>query len=278
MQGRLVPPEGDRFQSFPRQSWNLEFPNAQKAGIDCIEWIYDVYGADMNPIITDSGIDEIKKLCIKYDVHVTSVCADYFMDKPFLRTTPVERKERIEKLLWLLRRCVKLEITRIVLPFVDSSQIKTDSEFNDVVSLLKKALPVAEETGIELHLETSLPPARFKELLDTIPHSLLKANYDSGNSSSLGYHPIEEFAAYGTRIGSIHIKDRIKGGGTVPLGHGDTDFKSLFEQIKLIGYSGDFILQVARDAPGTEVEWIKRSRMFVIRALKNAELPIGKDI
>lgn len=278
MQGRLVPPEGDRFQSFPRQSWNLEFPNAQKAGIDCIEWIYDVYGADMNPIITDSGIDEIKKLCMKYDVHVTSVCADYFMDKPFLRTTPVERKERIEKLLWLLRRCVKLEITRIVLPFVDASQIKTDSEFNDVVSLLKNTLPVAEETGIELHLETSLPPARFKKLLDTIPHSLLKANYDSGNSSSLGYHPIEEFAAYGTRIGSIHIKDRIKGGGTVPLGHGDTDFKSLFEQIKLIGYSGDFILQVARDAPGTEVEWIKRNRMFVIRALKNAELPIGKGI
>jgi hexulose-6-phosphate isomerase len=278
MQGRLVPPEGNRFQSFPRESWNLEFPNAQKAGIDCIEWIYDAYGEDINPISTDIGIDDIKRLCVKYVVNVSSVCADYFMDKPFLRTTPFERKERIEKLIWLLHRCEMLDIKRIVLPFVDASQIKTDSEFNDVIKILKQVLTVTEETGIELHLETSLPPARFKDLLDSIPHPLLKANYDSGNSSSLGYHPVEEFATYGNRIGSIHIKDRIKGGGTVPLGHGDADFKSLFEQIKLIGYSGDYILQVARDEPGIEVDWIKRNRMFLIEALKTAGLPVGGDL
>jgi len=276
MQGRLVPPEGNRFQSFPRQSWNLEFPNAQKAGIDCIEWIYDVYGADINPIITDSGIDEIKRLCIKYDVHVTSVCADYFMDKPFLRTTPVERTERIEKLLWLLRRCVKLDIIRIVLPFVDASEIKTDSEFNDVVSLLKQALPIAEETGIELHLETSLPPARFKELLDKIPHPFLKANYDSGNSSSLGYHPCDEFAAYGARVGSVHIKDRIRGGRTVPLGMGDADLSVLFDCLKAMDYSGDFILQVSRDVPGNEIAWAKRNRAIVMDFMAKA-MPSVKE-
>jgi sugar phosphate isomerase/epimerase len=38
---------------------------------------------------------------------------------------------------------------------------------------------------------------------------------------------MEEFAAYGERVGSFHIKDRVRGGKTVPLGQGDTDFASL---------------------------------------------------
>ena len=50
---------------------------------------------------------------------------------------------------------------------------------------------------MELHLETSLNPQRFAELLAKVPHPMLKVNYDSGNSSSLGYHPRDEFAAYG---------------------------------------------------------------------------------
>ena len=93
-------------------------------------------------------------------------------------------------------------------PFVDASRIDTDAEFEGVIETLQRILPMAEQTGIEIHLETSLPPARFASLLGRLPHPLLKANYDSGNSSSLGYKPREEFAAYGKRVGSVHIKDR----------------------------------------------------------------------
>ena len=41
MQGRLVPPEGGRYQSIPRERWRDEFPRAQAAGIGYIEWIVD---------------------------------------------------------------------------------------------------------------------------------------------------------------------------------------------------------------------------------------------
>ena len=41
MQGRLVPKEGGRFQSFPAQRWRDEFANAREAGIANIEWIYE---------------------------------------------------------------------------------------------------------------------------------------------------------------------------------------------------------------------------------------------
>ncbi len=58
MQGRLVPPDDGRFQSFPRERWRDEFPNAVAAGIDYIEWIVDAYGADVNPILSAEGLAE----------------------------------------------------------------------------------------------------------------------------------------------------------------------------------------------------------------------------
>ena len=216
MQGRLVPPTDNRIQCFPRQRWADEFALARQAGMDCIEWIYDLYGADVNPLATDAGIRKIKNLSRRHGVRILSICADYFMDKPLVRASPVELDERLNTFCWLLERGRLIGINRIVIPFVDASRIDTQAEFDGVVTLLERLLLQVGQTGIEIHLETSLDPSRFAELLARLPDPLIKANYDSGNSSSLGYAPREEFAAYGERVGSVHIKDRILGGSTVP--------------------------------------------------------------
>jgi L-ribulose-5-phosphate 3-epimerase len=124
-------------------------------------------------------------------------------------------------------------------------------------------LPAAERTGVELHLETDLDPDAFRRFLSQVEHPLVKVNYDSGNSASLGYHPTKELAAYGERVGSVHIKDRVRGGSTVPLGTGDTDFEALFAGLRGLRYSGDFVLQVARGVAGEEVEWARQNLAFV---------------
>ncbi len=265
MQGRLFPPESGRFQSFPREHWADEFELAAQSGLNSIEWIYDQYGADANPIANDNGIQEMKALSKRHGIQVVSLCADYFMDKPLVRASPSQLRERLATLEWLLSRCKMLGMNRIVIPFVDASSIDTDAEYEGVCTMLTRLLPRIEKNGIELHLETSLPPKRFGELLARLPHPLLKANYDSGNSSSLGYKPHEEFNVYGRRVGSVHIKDRLFGGSTVPLGKGDADFQALAESLKFVGYSGDFILQVAREIPGNEVNWARQNRDFVIK-------------
>jgi len=265
MQGRLVPPTDKRIQCFPRQDWADEFELGPKAGIDSIEWIYDFYAADVNPIATEAGIVQMKALIQKTGVQVLSICADYFMERPLVRASAGEMAERLAMMDWLLGRGHLLGINRMVVPFVDASRIDTDAEFDNVSETLKHILLMAEKTGIEIHLETSLPPARFASLLERLPHPLLKANYDSGNSSSLGYKPREEFAAYGKRVGSVHIKDRLLGGGTVAPGTGNADFPALAESLYMVAYSGDFILQVARGVSGDEVNWIRQNRAFVLK-------------
>ena len=270
MQGRLVPPTDNRIQCFPRERWADEFALARQAGLDCIEWIYDLYGANVNPLATDAGVETLKSLSQQYRVKILSICADYFMDKPLVRATQVELDDRLNTLFWLLERGHLIGINRVVIPFVDSSRIDTQAEFDEVVKLLNLILQEAGKTGIEIHLEASLNPGRFADLLAQIPNPLLKVNYDSGNSSSLGYAPREEFAAYGERVGSVHIKDRLLGASTVPLGMGDADFQALAESLKKVAYKGDFILQVARGVSGDEVAWARQNREFVLKQFCSA--------
>jgi hexulose-6-phosphate isomerase len=251
MQGRLAPPEAGRFQSFPRTQWREEFARAAEVGLDYIEWIYDGYGADINPLMTDDGIRELQALMQTNGVAIPSLCADFFMERPLVRDAAAR-----EFLRELLPRCKAIGVQRIVLPFVDNSEIKPD-EVEAAVAVVREAAGWAGEAGIELHLESSLPPRAFAALLSRLPAAIVKVNYDSGNSSSLGYVPAEEFAAYGDRLGSVHIKDRVLAGGTVPLGCGSADFKSLFSELRRISYAGDFTLQVARGEAGKEVEWTR---------------------
>jgi hexulose-6-phosphate isomerase len=136
-----------------------------------------------------------------------------------------------------------------------------------VTGILHRVLPALEERKLELHLETSLGPEDFSSFLRNLESPWIKVNYDSGNSSSLGFDPREEFAAYGRRIGSIHIKDRVRGGGTVPLGEGDTNFEALFSVLREIHYTGDYILQVTRGESGDEVNWARQNREFLLRYL-----------
>jgi hexulose-6-phosphate isomerase len=263
MQGRLVPPMEGRIQAFPRDRWMEEFPNAAAAGLNAIEWIYDSYGLGANPLETDAGIEAILRLSGTYGIAIRSVCADYFMDFTLVRATPVELTERTAHLEWLLAQGRRIGVTRVVLPFVDSSAIRDEADRAAVIETLQRALPAATAAGIELHLETALGPKDFAALLARIPHPYVKVNYDSGNSSSLGYRPAEEFVAYGERLGSVHIKDRVLHGSTVPLGQGDADLDSVFAGLQRLNYAGDFILQVARGESGQEVEWARHNREYV---------------
>lgn len=262
MQGRMVPPEQGRFQSFPAKHWREEFPRAREAGIDCIEWIYEELNEDLNPISTDGGLVELRELTLETGIAVRSICADYFMTRPLI-VNGAANPPSVERLHWLIERAGKLGITYIVLPFVDSSKMQTPADQEAVALLFASMAPVAQAVDIELHLETDLPPDRFATVMRAIGSNMVKVNYDIGNSASLGYDPEEEFDTLASWLGSVHVKDRVRGGGTVPPGTGDADFSTCFRRIRQAGFHRWFILQVARSVPGQEVEWIGKMRLFV---------------
>lgn len=275
MQGRLSSPEDGRFQSFPRSNWLSEIKVASQVPLRGIEWIYDLYGEDINPLNTPEDRANLKNLLEQSGVIVKSICADYFMDCPIVSCEPQVSALRLDKLLWLISICPEMGINRIVLPFVDHSRMTSKHDERTVIIFLEKALPWAAQANVELHLETDLAPVKFSEFLKMLDHPLVKVNYDSGNSAGLGFKPAEEFAAYGERIGSFHIKDRLHNGGSVPLGLGDTDFFSLRKALIDINYSGDFVMQVARGNAGEEFAWLQKQSLLACDWLRGKHI-IGK--
>lgn len=269
MQGRLSPPEDGRFQSFPREGWRDEFAKARAAGFSYIEWIHDDFDKGANPIFTEEGLREFDALKAEHGIATPALCGDWFMDFPLIRCTSEERLHREQHLHALLPVARRIGAWRIVLPFVDNSRMTTAEEKMQVLDVLKHALPVAESCGVELHLEADFNPEDFKHFLARLGHPFLKVNWDSGNSSGLGYVASEEFAAYGDRIGSVHIKDRYRkpegGIETRPLGTGSADFDDVFKAIHSIGYDGGVTLQVARGVPGDEVNFLRGQIEYVKR-------------
>ncbi len=276
MQGRLSPPEDGRFQSFPRQGWRDEFANAKAAGFSYIEWIHDDFDGwksstspGVNPIFVEEGLREFDALKAEHGISTSALCGDWFMEHPLIRCSSEERIHREQHLHALLPIAKRIGASRIVLPFVDNAKITNEEEKIQVLDVLKHALPTAERCGVELHLEADFNPEDFKHFLARLDHPFLKVNWDSGNSSGLGYIASEEFAAYGDRIGSVHIKDRYRkpegGIETRPLGTGSADFDDVFKAIYSVGYDGGVTLQVARGNPGDEVNFLRGQLDYVKR-------------
>jgi hexulose-6-phosphate isomerase len=245
MQGRLSPRIDGKIQAYPANTWQKEFEIAKEIGYSAIEWIVES-PVEMNALMTDSGKVEIKKVIFSTGVRIDYVCADIFMQQPLVRMTETEKSQNKEFLTGILKNAKEVGAIGIEIPFVDNSSIKNEQEKQEFIDAMEVAFKLAKVLDLKISLETDLPPTVFKELLEKIGLEYVLANYDIGNSASLGFDPIEELEAYGNKILNVHVKDRKLGGTTVPLGTGSADIQGVFQKLNEIGYSGGITMQAAR--------------------------------
>jgi L-ribulose-5-phosphate 3-epimerase len=252
MQGRLSPRIDGKIQAYPAKTWKKEFEIAQEIGYAAIEWIVEK-PLKINALMSKSGMQEIKEIILETGVRIDFICADIFMQQPLVRMTQEIKEENKELLKNILLNAKEVGAIGVEIPFVDASSIKSESEKHELISCMQEAFELAEEIGMKISLETDLNPTSFKELLDRINLNHVQANYDIGNSASLGFDPVEEVAAIGNRILNVHIKDRKLGSTTVPLGTGDADIKLSLSRLSEINYLGGITMQAARGTDDIEV-------------------------
>ncbi|MDP5131076.1 MAG: sugar phosphate isomerase/epimerase [Paraglaciecola sp.] len=264
MQGRLTPQYEGRYQSHPRGHWQGEFFIAKTLGLDLIEFIVDSWYLNDNPLLTASGLAEVKAICQDSGVNIKSVCADVFMDITFFGDSAAQACELLQK---LIKVSVELNIRDIVIPCVDRSSLNNlPQQTAQFVQQLKPLCRYASSQGVRLNFETDLAPAAFDALLNALGREYAWVNYDIGNSASLGFCANQEFDAYSDRISNVHIKDRVLHGASITLGAGNADFASVIARLKTMNYSGPLIFQASRasnfvdDLSGVakQITWFKK--------------------
>ncbi|MGA0082642.1 MAG: sugar phosphate isomerase/epimerase family protein [Candidatus Nanopelagicales bacterium] len=265
MQGRLSPRIDGKIQAYPAKTWQKEFEIAQEIGYSAIEWIVEEPMAE-NSLMTESGLSEIAKIIEKTNVKVDYICADIFMQQPLIRMNSKNKESNKHYLSQILINANKIGAIGVEIPFVDNSSIKNDEEKEELIEVMQDAFKLANDLNLKISLETDLAPLEFKKLLDEINLEFVQANYDIGNSASLGYDCLEEMQAYGNRILNVHIKDRVLGGSTVELGTGNANISLVLEKLNSINYSGGITMQAARGKD--DIETAKRHLNYILDVLK----------
>lgn len=256
-----------RIQAFPVETWEQEFDAARHNGFHLMEWTLDHDGLHENPLLTRDGQRRIRDLMQRCDVDIPSLTGDCFMQSPFWKANGQERHALEEDFVSVVDACGDVGISMVVLPLVDNGRIETPSQERSLVQLLRSRQARLQERGVRVLFESDFEPASLSRFIEQFDSPTFGVNYDIGNSAALGFDPAEEISAYGHRIMNVHVKDRLRGGTTVPLGSGAADFRAAVASLKRAGYDGNFILQTARAVDGDHVGALCRYRDMTARWL-----------
>jgi len=236
-------------------TWESEFDQAAERKLEHIEWVLDSWQVKENPILSSPGA--VNSMVEESGVRVLSVCADFLMDRPLDAADP----DTWVILYRLIETMQELNAKWLVIPCVDQSSLRGREARARFLAASESIVALVSGTEIAVTLETDLGPVDFTELLADLDSGAFGVNYDIGNSASLGYKPDEEFAAYGERVSLVHIKDRVKGGGSISLGQGNADISCVIDHLKTLNFSGPVTMQAFRDVQGINVldqqlQWI----------------------
>ncbi len=263
VQGRTLPQIDEYLQSFP-SNWMDEFPLIEQLGFNGIEWIYDKKSEYSNPILNPNEYSKIQSLSKKYNVSLENIVFDWFIAHPLLKKDSISLQTKINKLTDLLDYSVKIGFKRIIFPLLEGNAIHDSNEMELFLKIFSDdVLSTLNLNKLEIHFETSMSPNDEFNFISKLNNPQTKICFDMGNSASLGFDCTEVLNKIHPFLGSVHIKDRLKNGGTVPLGDGSVDFLTIFSILNKIKFSGPISFQAYRDKNSNNIELLKRYLMFI---------------
>jgi L-ribulose-5-phosphate 3-epimerase len=274
MQGRLCAQVDGKIQAFPKSDWESEFPSAAALGLQAMEWTLDQKHLYKNPLLTTAGQARIRLLCKQYQLLIPSLTGDCFMQAPFWKTDGETKLTLQVDFLAICQASAATGIHMVVVPLVDAGRLDTSAQEDELVAFLLSHTAQFAELGVQIIFESDYEPTELRRFIDRLPVSRFGINYDIGNSAALGFDPVEEFAAYGSRVMNVHVKDRLLGGTTVPLTTGAAQFDRVFAELAKLNYAGNFILQTARAADGDHAGAVGRYQAMTRNWIKTSGLAL----
>ena len=184
-------------------------------------------------------------------LEAASVCCHTHWEKPLSAADEATRKIGLDGLLTSLRDAKAYGAGSVLLvPGVARNGVTYQECFDRSIVEIRKAIPVAEETGVKISIENVgnnfiVKPEQAVEYLDAINSRWVGWHFDIGNAGRIG--PAERWIrVIGKRINRIHVKDysakptaaAVTGRVQPKLLDGDTNWPAVMKALDEAGYSG----------------------------------------
>ena len=213
--------------------------------------------------------DEVLAAFKATGLQAASVCCHTHWEKPLSAPDEATRKIGLEGLLLSLNDAKAYGATTVLLvPGVARNGVTYKECFDRSVIEIKKAIPVAKETGVKIAIENVgnnfiMSPEQAVEYLDAINSEWVGWYFDICNAGRVG--PAERWIqVIGKRILRIHVKDysakpadpAARGNSRPKLLDGDTNWPAVMKALDSVGYTGWAI----SEQPGNQTADVETAR------------------
>ena len=188
--------------------------------------------------------DDVLKALEDTGLKAASVCCATHWNKLLSDPSDRTREEAVQGLIQALKDAKRYGATSVLLvPGRVTKEVSYDDCFKRSVAEIKKAVPVAEDTGVKIAVENVwndfiTKPKQAVEFLEAIDSPQVGWHFDVGNA--IRYGPAEAWVpVLGKRILKLHIKEysRVKGFG-VRFFEGDDNWPAIMKALDEVGYEG----------------------------------------
>jgi hexulose-6-phosphate isomerase len=253
---RADEPAVERATARPKRNWKKGFYGgwgpAKASILEKFKILKDA-GFDGLEINAPSGKEQEYQEAFKE----TGLACEGVVDAVHWNTTlsdpdPKIRATAVEMLKKALRECKLYGGTSVLLvPAVVNKGISYDDAYKRSQEEIRKAIPVAEETGVKIAIENVwnsflLSPLEAARYVDEFNSPMVGWHFDIGNVINFGW-PEQWIRILGKRIVKLHIKEysrkkRDKEGPYAGFGvlllEGDNDWPAIMKALDDVGYAG----------------------------------------
>tara|TARA_B100001063_G_scaffold217736_1_gene220623 strand:+ start:961 stop:1803 length:843 start_codon:yes stop_codon:yes gene_type:complete len=265
-QGRHLKVINNKIQIFPKKNWKNELKLFNLTKLNFIEWVISGDNFKKNPMCQINGYKIIKKYLNMNHIKCRSIDLDFIVKDNPLKFSNKKMKTFMEEIKIITSNAVKIGIKYVIFPFLENSSPNGILKQKKLISILNEIRKKTSNKILVL-IETDLKPDELLRIIKKMKNKIF-INYDIGNSASKNFDFNEE-KKYFRFVKNIHLKDRVKNGSTVRFGHGNANFKKMFNFVKNNKNSYDFNLQPARAKSNKDIEEIKLNVEYINKLLKN---------
>jgi len=239
----------------------------KEAGYNIVELVF----AEGKETDINSSPERLREIAGRFQeagVAITSVLGRYADSGNLLSTDPAERDKAKRALFRTIEIAGTLGTGAMLLHPGQLTPNGTYQEaWDGLKAVLQEAAPLAAEHKVKIGLENVwnkflLSPKEMREFLDEVGSPWVGCYLDTANMMAYGFteHWVREL---GSRIVRVHFKDfKRREHAFVPLLDGDTDWKTVMNELQAIGYNDGFIHEVSGDWE-LQVEMARRMRQIV---------------
>jgi hexulose-6-phosphate isomerase len=196
-------------------------------------------------------LDEVREACKQTGLLIEGVVDAFHWNINLADPNPALRATAVEHLKNALRECKAFGGTSCLLvPAIVNKQVSYDDAWKRSLEEIRKAVPVAEETGVKIAIENvwnqfHLSPLEAARYVDEFNSPAVGWHFDIGNIINFGY-PEQWIHILGKRIVKLHFKEYSRKkrdeegpykGFAVDLLEGDNDWPAIMKALDDVGYN-----------------------------------------